>query len=288
MSHPKTRSGITSTKPKNSGTKAVDRQRLSTSEETPQTKRVIKATDLEIQVARLQEELKKTKSQLSQSESITKQAHHEAEQAKKELAATTAKLHELWACEESRIHELRKISHDRDRAWETELQAVQKHLANAMVENEQLNIRLRKAAQAHEAQLKLSEADKVVEELETKLNESRESESRALEQLELTKSTVEEFGTVMAANAEMEGELRRLKVQTEQWRKAAEAAATMVLEEGGGGGGKFVESLKSFDYNDFNGKSNSISLEDREDEYSSVKKTNMLKKIGLLLKKGQK
>ncbi|XP_076953712.1 interactor of constitutive active ROPs 5-like isoform X2 [Bidens hawaiensis] len=288
----------TVTKPKNSGPKAVDHrwQRSPTSEK----KRATKALDLETQVARLQEELKNTKNQLSQSESCTKQARQEAEEAKKELAAMRAKLDELWDCEEAKIQELRKISQDRDRAWESELQAVQKHLATAINENQKLNTRLQKTAQAEAEQAKqaelareivtlrsqLSESVNEVKEVMIKLNESKESESRALEELELVKlGRAEEVGTALAAKAEMEGELKRLKVQMEQWRKAAEVAAAMVLGEVGGGG-KFEESTESFDVNVIGEKSSY--LEYTKDDSSNKKTSNVLKKFGVLLKMGQK
>ncbi|KAL8227079.1 hypothetical protein R6Q57_016911 [Mikania cordata] len=273
MQHPKIRGGTigSATKPKNSGSKSVDHrwQRAPTSE-----------------VARLQEDLKNTKNQLSESESQTKQARQEAEQAKHELTAMTAKFNELWACEESRIQELRKVSQDRDRAWESELQAVQKHLATAITENQKLNARLQKAAESEAAQAevltlktKLSQTNNTVEELKMKLNESKEAESRALEQLA---GRVEEVGAVLAAKVKVEGELKRLKVQMEQWKKAAEVAAAMVLGEVGGGG-------ELFDVNVTGERVNSGYLEDAEDE-SSIKKTNnnVLKKLGVLLRKGQK
>ncbi|KAL4588048.1 hypothetical protein LXL04_000926 [Taraxacum kok-saghyz] len=88
-----------------------------------------------------------------------------------------------------------------------------------------------------------------------------------------------ELGSALAANAEMESELRKLKVQTEQWRKAA----AMVL---GDGGGKFVEQSESFDIH--GEKSNSPNSEDTEEESSNKKNNGMLKKIRGLLKKGQK
>ncbi|GMP85201.1 hypothetical protein CsSME_00038452 [Camellia sinensis var. sinensis] len=85
------------------------------------------------ELAQLQEELKKAKDQLSSSESWKTQAQQEAEEAKKQLAAMSAKLDEsqqqlmeLCASEEDRVQELRKISQDRDRAWQSELEAVQK------------------------------------------------------------------------------------------------------------------------------------------------------------------
>ncbi|KAK9079293.1 hypothetical protein SSX86_000964 [Deinandra increscens subsp. villosa] len=423
MQHPKTRGGITgsNTKSKTTTSKAID-QRWQRAP-IPEKKRVGRVPELETQLARLQEELNKTKDQLSEAESRIKQANHEAEEAKKQLAAKSAKLEEsqkqldeLWACEQTRIHELRKISQDRDRAWEAELKAIQKHLATAITENQKLNVRLQKVAeseadyakQAESAQLELSEtvnaveelkiqlteskdelqavqehlataitenqkliqkvakseADyakqaesahlelsetvnaveelkiqlteskdsesqaldlvnqtreqlkhletvklSAVEELKIQLTESKDSESRALdlvnqtreqlEQLELVKlNAVEdengepdrdlELAAALAACAEMEGELRRMKVQTEQWRKAAEVAAAMVLGDGGGSGGrgKLVSAIE------FSGgigeKSNSSFSEDTEDESSMKKTGNMLKKIGVLLKKAQK
>ncbi|KAK1434921.1 hypothetical protein QVD17_00676 [Tagetes erecta] len=246
MQHPKTRVGTTGpgTKPKNSGPKTTDHrwQRGPTTEK----KRATKTPDLETQLARLQEELKNTKNQLSQSESCTKQAQNEAEQAKKELAAMKAKLNDLWACEESKIQELRQISQDRDRAWESELQAVQKHLATAIAENQKLNIRLQKAAEWEPAHTKQAELVQENEQLKIQINELKESESGALEQV-----------------AETEGELRRLKVQMEQWRKAAEVAAAMVLDDDGGG--KFVETV---DISVVGEKLNSSCLDDTEDESS--------------------
>ncbi|XP_024985409.1 interactor of constitutive active ROPs 2, chloroplastic-like [Cynara cardunculus var. scolymus] len=293
--------------------KAVDHrlQRAPTSEK----KRVGRVSELEIQLAQLQEEFKKSKEQLNESESCKKRAHHQAEEAKKHLSAMSAKLQEsqqqldeLWACEESRIQELRKISQDRDRAWESELKAVQKHhsmdtatLAAVINENQKLRIQLQKIGETEANQakhgeevqtlrLELSETLDLVEELKIQLNESKDSEARALElvsqtqeELDMVKSrdagNLTEEEAVVAANAEMESEIRRLKVQMEQWRKAAEVAAAMAL--GNGGDGKFVESF------DFQSNSSPYS-EDTEDESSNKKTSNMLKKIGVLLKKGQK
>ncbi|KAJ0480851.1 putative interactor of constitutively active ROPs [Helianthus annuus] len=296
MQHPKTRGGATrsDTKPRTSGPKVVDNrwQRSPTSEK---------------QLARLQEELKKTKDQLRESELCTKQAHKEAEEAKRQLAAMSAKftesqkqLDELWASEDSRIQQLRKISQDRDRAWESELKAVQKHLATAINENQKLNTRLQKLAESDSAhakqtesahdeiltlKLQLSETVDLLEELKIQLNESKDSESRALELVSQTRDSTELAVSALAASAEMESELKRLKVQTEQWKKAAEVAAAMVLGDGGGGDGKFVDS---FEFNVVGDKYNSCCSEDTEDESSFKKTSNMLKRIGVLLKKGQK
>lgn len=491
--------------------------------------------ELETQLANLQEELKKAKDQLSQSEASKKRANEDADVAKKELADMSEKLQdsqqqldEISASEESRLQELRKISQDRDRAWESELEAVQKHhsmdsaaLASAMNEIQKLKIQLEKLSESEANQakyaesahndvlalrLELSETLAVVEELKTQLNDSKDSEAKALEivsqtqeQLEAVKSTeeamrsekvkameacdsltteleklkaeshgdaqvddeeesevaklrlalegaekryqeeyiqttlqirsayelveqsrsescekvqileanlekskaeledlkakliekeeklqnvseenknlneklklttdenknteddnadvvelkrleadledlkrvmieketelkniteenkrlmmekdqvaegekeavmklgylteeaeksgrkvvrvTEQLDLAQAANAEMEAELRRLKVQSDQWRKAAEAAAAMLS---GGNNGKFVERTGSLDSHTIGGKLNSPFSEDMEDESPKKKNGNMLKKIGVLLKKSQK
>ncbi|XP_024987368.1 interactor of constitutive active ROPs 2, chloroplastic [Cynara cardunculus var. scolymus] len=194
---------------------------------TSEKKRPGRVSELETQLANLQEELKKAKDQLSQSESWKKRANEDAEEAKKQLADMTEKLQdsqqqldEISASEESRVQELRKISQDRDRAWESELEAVQKHhsmdsaaLSSAMSEIQKLKIQLEKVAESEAAQakyaesahnemltlrLELSETLAIVEELKNQLNDSKDSEARALEavsrtqeQLEIIKSTEE-------------------------------------------------------------------------------------------------
>ncbi|XP_023767841.1 interactor of constitutive active ROPs 2, chloroplastic [Lactuca sativa] len=502
---------------------------------TSEKKRPGRVAELETQLANLQEELKKAKDQLSQSEASKKRANEDADVAKKELADMSEKLQdsqqqldEISASEESRLQELRKISQDRDRAWESELEAVQKHhsmdsaaLASAMNEIQKLKIQLEKLSESEANQakyaesahndvlalrLELSETLAVVEELKTQLNDSKDSEAKALEivsqtqeQLEAVKSTeeamrsekvkameacdsltteleklkaeshgdaqvddeeesevaklrlalegaekryqeeyiqttlqirsayelveqsrsescekvqileanlekskaeledlkakliekeeklqnvseenknlneklklttdenknteddnadvvelkrleadledlkrvmieketelkniteenkrlmmekdqvaegekeavmklgylteeaeksgrkvvrvTEQLDLAQAANAEMEAELRRLKVQSDQWRKAAEAAAAMLS---GGNNGKFVERTGSLDSHTIGGKLNSPFSEDMEDESPKKKNGNMLKKIGVLLKKSQK
>ncbi|KAD5961797.1 hypothetical protein E3N88_13270 [Mikania micrantha] len=194
---------------------------------TSERKHSGRVSELETQLANLQEELKKVKDQLSQSEVWKEQAHKEAEEAKKQLVEMSEKLQdsqqqldEISASEKSRLQELRKISQDRDRAWESELEAVQKHhamdsaaLAASMNEVQKLKIQLEKVADseanqakyaesAHNEMLKsrleLSETLAIVEELKTQLKDSQDSEARALdivsqtqEQLEAVKSTEE-------------------------------------------------------------------------------------------------
>lgn len=97
----------------------------------------------------------------------------------------------------------------------------------------------------------------------------------------------EQLDAAQAANSEMEAELRRLKVQSDQWRKAAEAAAAMLST---GNNGKIMERTGSFDnnYHTIGGKLSSPYSDDMDDDSPKKKNGNMLKKIGVLLKKGQK
>ncbi|KAL3536309.1 hypothetical protein ACH5RR_004770 [Cinchona calisaya] len=189
--------------------KVVDRR----SPRSPATekKRPARVTELEAQLAQLQEELKKARDQLSSSESSKKRAQKEAEEAKKQLAAMSMKLEEsekqlqeLSDCEDSRVQELRKISQDRDRAWQSELEAVQKQnsidsaaLASAMNEIQKLKMQLertfeseaapaRHAESAHAAiqnlRMELTETLTLVDKIKAQLSESKESEVWAMEE----------------------------------------------------------------------------------------------------------
>ncbi|KNA07739.1 hypothetical protein SOVF_169140 isoform A [Spinacia oleracea] len=94
----------------------------------------------------------------------------------------------------------------------------------------------------------------------------------------------EQLDAAQTANAELEAELRRLKVQSDQWRKAAEAAANMLST------GKFVDRTVSLDstYNTLAAKMDSPLSDDMDDDSSKKKNGNVLKKFGVLWKKGQK
>lgn len=177
-------------------------------------------SDLETQLAQLQEELKKLTDQLNSSESLKRRAQLEAEEAKKKLAAMSDQLEEsekqlleLSDSEEARLLELRKLSQDRDRAWESELEAVQKQhefdsaaLASAMNEIQKLKIQLDRVAdsEANQARhvesayaeiqslrVELMETLTLVEKLRNQLNDSKESEASALEEVSKARMQLE-------------------------------------------------------------------------------------------------
>lgn len=192
-----------------------------------QKKQPKRVSDLESQLTQLQEDLKRTKDQLNSSESLKRRFQQEAEEAKNQIMAMSAKLEdsqqqlqELSTSEDARVQELRKLSQDRDRAWESELEAVKKQrsmdstaLASAINEIQKLKGQLERVAESEATQsrhaesayaeiqnlrMELSETLSLVEKLKTELNDCKDSEARALEVIQNTHMQLE------AANATIE------------------------------------------------------------------------------------
>lgn len=216
---------------------------------------------MESQIAQLEEDLRRTKDQLNSSESWKKRAQQEAEEAKKQLLAVSKELEEsqqqlveLSASEEERLQELRKISQDRDRAWQSELEAVQKQhsmdstaLVSAMNEIQKLKIQLERVremeavhisnaesdnAEIEDLRMELDEALALVEKLKKELNDCKESESRALEvvgktqlQLESANKTVE---TVQLEGAKALEAYKSLALELEQSRAQVKSLEALV------------------------------------------------------------
>ncbi|KAL9374060.1 hypothetical protein Peur_033680 [Populus x canadensis] len=212
--------------PKDRSPKVTER-RLSQSPAT-EKKRPSRISELETQLAQLQEDLKKAKDQLNASESWKRRAHQEAEDTKKQLLTMSEKfeesqqqLMELSSSEDVRVQELRKVSHDRDKAWQSELEAMQKQhsidsaaLASAMNEIQRLKNQLEMVVESEASQtkhaesayaelqglrLELTETLSLVEKMKTELSDTRESEAQALELVSKTQKQLEEAN----ATAEM-------------------------------------------------------------------------------------
>ncbi|XP_071701585.1 interactor of constitutive active ROPs 2, chloroplastic-like isoform X2 [Rutidosis leptorrhynchoides] len=111
----------------------------------------------------------------------------------------------------------------------------------------------------------INKIDHLVEEIEN----SNRKVARVVEQLE----------AAQAANCEMEAELRKMKVQSDQWRKAAEAAATMVAAGNNNTNRKLMGRTRSMD--------NRSDDTDDEGEFLKKRNGNVLKRIGVLWKKPQ-
>ncbi|KAG6432833.1 hypothetical protein SASPL_104421 [Salvia splendens] len=121
-----------------------------------------------------------------------------------------------------------------------------------------------------------SEAAMKVSYMVEEIEKSNKKAARVGEQLE----------AAQAANAEMEAELRRVKVQSDQWRKAAEAAAAMLSA---GNNGQVMERTGSMDshYSPQTGKISSPYADDLDEELKK-KNGNMLRRLGVLWKKPHK
>jgi chromosome segregation ATPase len=197
----------------------------------------------------------------------------------------------------------RNLSCQREYQVEKELKKLNEHVAelranlmdketelqNISEENEMLKSEIKKREMDGG---KLS--DEVVAEVETAKNAEREALMKlgiVMEEADRsnrrTERVTEQLEAAQSANSEMEAELRKIKVQSDQWRKAAEAAAAMLSA---GNNGKFMERTGSLDsnYNPVVGKLSSPYSEEMEDDLLKKKNVNMLKKIGVLWKKPQK
>lgn len=190
-------------------------------------KRPGRVTELESKLAQLEEELKKAKDQLGSSDSCKMRAQQEGDEAKKQLLAMAMKLEdsqrqlmELSAAEESRLQELRKISQERDRAWESELEALQKQhamdsatLASAMNEIQRLKLQLEKVAESesahakqaerahaelHSLRVEMTETLSLVDNLKSQLQDTKESETRAKAMFHETSLQLETAKTAVA------------------------------------------------------------------------------------------
>ncbi|KAL2239797.1 interactor of constitutive active ROPs 3 [Sesamum indicum] len=139
---------------------------------------------------------------------------------------------------------------------------------------------------------------KVSDEIVSDIESARAAEREALMKIgymteEVDKSNrkaarvAEQLEAAQAANAEMEAELRRLKVQSDQWRKAAEAAAAMLSA---GNNGHLMERTGSMDsnYSPRTGKISSPYADDLDEDLMKKKNANMLRRFGVLWKKPQK
>ncbi|CAF2095046.1 unnamed protein product [Brassica napus] len=140
------------------------------------------------QLSQLQEELKKAKEQLSASEASKNKAQDEANETKQQLT-------EITASEDSRIDELRKLSQERDKAWQSELEAMQRQhamdsaaLASAMSEVQKLKAQV---SESESVRMELKETLSLVEELRVEVYDAKEGEAKAHEVVSATEKQLE-------------------------------------------------------------------------------------------------
>jgi chromosome segregation ATPase len=187
---------------------------------------------LEFKVSQLKDELKKTKEQLSASEAQRREAQQEAEEAKKQEQAAGAKVEELQrhlagfsGAEDTRFQELCKVLQERDRAWESELDAVQKQqsvdataLSSAMSEIQKLKQQLEAAVESDAACANQCEY--------------AETEIEGLKQeMEIRQVTIEGLKVNVAESDKAAAEANAVAVETKQQLETAKATIDSLVPE---------------------------------------------------------
>lgn len=181
----------------------------------------------------------------------------------------------------------------------SKLTSLEKELCKKSDKNEKLKLEIKKINNVMEASKQdFNSLKSTLKNLETELcKKSDENEKLELEIKKMKNSNdevaevTEQLEAVKMTNCETEAELRRLKVQMGQWRKAAEAATAMLCDENTDNNGRtLVERSCSMGHYNI---SSPCSLEiddddeDEDDEFLKRKNGNMLKRIGVLWKKPQ-
>ncbi|KAK3140865.1 hypothetical protein QOZ80_5AG0406870 [Eleusine coracana subsp. coracana] len=222
-------------------------------------KRPSRLSELESRVSQLQDELKKAKEQLSASEARRRQAQQEAEEAKKQEQNAISKVEDLQrqlsefsAAEDTRIQELRKIAQERDRAWESELDAVQKQqsvdasaLSSAMAEIQRLKQQLEATAESDAARAKQCEY--------------AETEIEGLKQeMEIRLATIEGLKVNVGESDKAAAEANALAAETKQQLETAKCTIDSLVAEGV----HLQEYLKSKDVELSESKARIASLEE--------------------------
>ncbi|KAL2981813.1 hypothetical protein AAZX31_13G310700 [Glycine max] len=191
-----------------------------------------------------------------------------------------------------REHELQKELRKLDECvagLKADLMEKETTLQSISEENEMLKLEISK---------RFAHGGKVMEEVAAQLEAAKASEREAVMKLGIVMEdsdrsnrkaarVAEQLEASQAANSIIEAELRRLKIQSDQWRKAAEAAAAMLSA---GNNGKLSERSMSLDnnYNSIMNKYSPFCEELDDDDFQTKKNGNMLKKIGVLWRKPKK
>ncbi|KAK4760607.1 hypothetical protein SAY87_005500 [Trapa incisa] len=189
------------------------------------------------------------------------------------------------------------LSFERESKLEQELKRLMKELSDLKACSVNKEMELHSVLEENQClKLEIEKRNENANKSNGQLDAAREAEREAMlkvsilmEEVEKSKSranrVAEQLEAVQASGAEMEGELRRLKVQSDQWRKAAEAAVAMLSL---GTNKEFMDRKGSYDrcYNP--GKMGSPYGDDGDDDLMKKKNGNVLKKFGGLWKKPQK
>ncbi|KAK6144496.1 hypothetical protein DH2020_021316 [Rehmannia glutinosa] len=237
--------------------------------------------------AELESELRKSKYEIEELKANLMDKETELQGICEENEALTVKLEStLSGQREIELEKMLNKSKTEIENLKSSLIEKETHLQNISDENEKLKSEMNKG-------------DKVNNEIESDIESARAGEREARMKIsymteEVEKSNIkaarvaEQLEAAQAANAETEAELRRLKVQSDQWRKAAEAAAAMLSA---GNNGQIMERTGSMDSHygsPRTGKISSPYADDLDEDLMKKKNANMLRRFGVLWKKQQK
>ncbi|KAL8501548.1 hypothetical protein ACS0TY_020901 [Phlomoides rotata] len=256
---------------------------------------------LEVSEKRHNEELAQTTEQLKIAFEMVEQMKSASGQREAELEAELRKssyeIEELKANMMDKETELQGMCDENDaltmqlereyKNMKARLKDKETEIKNASEENETLKLEMKE----------MWKANKMNNEVESDLEAARCAEREALMKIgcmreEMEKSSrkaarvAEQLEAAQAGNAEMEAELRKLRVQSDQWRKAAEVAASMLSV--GNNNGQLVERTGSMDNNYSPRMMRGLNADDFDEDLMKKKNVNMLRRFGVLWKKPQK
>lgn len=219
-------------------------------------------------------------------EAELRKSSYEIEELRSNLMDKETELQSIFEENDALIMQL-----DREHETKTEIKKLKALLhememqcKNISEENKKLRLEIKEICTSNETLSELEKARAEEREATMKVGYMREEVEKSNRKAE---RVAEQLEAVQAANAEMEAELRKLKVQSDQWRKAAEVAASMLSV---GSNGHAVERTGSMD-NNFSPRmrrTTSPYSDELDDEFMKKKNVNVLRRIGVMWKKPQK
>ncbi|GFP95682.1 interactor of constitutive active rops 3 [Phtheirospermum japonicum] len=250
---------------------------------------------LEAAEMRYNDERSRSEEEIRDALEMARKSKHEVEELRANLMDKETELQGISEENESLVKKL-ETTHSGQR--EIELEKTLENLRAGLMDKETENEKLR--SEIEEITSKYN--NNINGEVESARDGEREAISRVRwmeEELERSKRKAERAGeqveAAQAGKAEMEAEMRRLKVQSEQWRKAAEAAAAMMSAGNNNNGGQVMERTGSMDSHYSSPRTGKVrspygeELLDDEDLMMKKKNAaNMLRRFGVMWKKQQK
>ncbi|KVH90313.1 hypothetical protein Ccrd_007690 [Cynara cardunculus var. scolymus] len=183
----------------------------------------------------------------------------------------------------------------------SKLTSLEKELRKKLDENEKLKLESKNINSVIEVSKQDFNSLKLkLQNLEMELREKSDDNEKLKLEIKKMKSNnevaevTEQLEAVKMTNYETEEELKRLKVQMGQWRKAAEVATAMLCDENSDNNGRMLmeRSCSMGHYNisspcslEIDDDDDDEDEEEEDDEFSKRKNGNMLKRIGVLWKK---